>query len=66
MPSRRSRRRISGAAATLLAVLLSGSISTTQPMPRAVETLCVLDFQRLGDDASADWLELHRRDRGGG
>ena len=57
MPSRRSRRGTSGAAATLLAVLLSGSISTTQPMPAVVETLCVLDFQRLGDDADTDWLE---------
>jgi TolB-like protein len=27
-----------------------------QPRP-GVQTLCVLDFQRLGDDASVDWLE---------
>ena len=63
MPSRQSGRGISGGAATFLVVLLSGSTAATQqhpavtqPMP-GLETLCVLDFQRLGGDASADWLE---------
>lgn len=43
-------------AAILIAVVAAGSKSTTQPLP-PVQTLCVLDFQRLGNDASADWLE---------
>jgi TolB-like protein len=57
-PPREPASRIVTGAATLLAVMLSGSISSTQPPAApAVQTLCVLDFHRLGDDASADWLE---------
>ena len=54
MPPRAPASRIVRGAVTLIADMLYGSISTTQaPRPPAptVQTLCVLDFQRLGDDA---------------
>ena len=31
--------------------------STGTPEPPTAETLCILDFNRLGDDASVDWLQ---------
>jgi len=31
--------------------------STVVPEPPAGQTLCILDFNRLGDDAGMDWLE---------
>ena len=31
--------------------------SAAVPPPSGIETLCVLDFDRLGDDPSLDWLE---------
>lgn len=44
------------AIATLLILLTAARPSAGQP-PDAVLTLCVLDFERLGDDARSDWLE---------
>src|SRR3990172_4785795 len=31
--------------------------STEAPEPLPAQTLCILDFNRLGDDASVDWLQ---------
>ena len=47
----------------LLVALLQGiaaaqvEASTGSPEPPPAQTLCILDFNRLGDDASVDWLE---------
>jgi TolB-like protein len=47
------------AAATLLLVLSAHASAAQSPAspPAPLQTLCVLDFQRLGDDSRADWLE---------
>jgi tetratricopeptide (TPR) repeat protein len=38
-------------------MLLIAGLTSTAPNPAPVQTLCILDFHRLGDDARADWLE---------
>jgi TolB-like protein len=53
------RKRVWRSAATLLTLLTLltlGSASTAQNSA-SVQTLCILDFSRLGDDARSDWLE---------
>ena len=42
-----------GALAVLLVVGLAPAANDAAP----VQTLCILDFQRLGNDSRADWLE---------
>ncbi|MFQ5656097.1 MAG: FlgO family outer membrane protein [Candidatus Methylomirabilales bacterium] len=41
---------------TLLILLMVGVASARAQEPSAAQTVCVLDFNRLGDDASLDWL----------
>lgn len=43
-------------AAVLVLVLLGGAAFAEVAEPPAVQTLCILDFTRLGDDTSLDWL----------
>jgi len=50
------RNSVLASAATFMALLTSG-LAAAAPNPNPVETLCILDFHRLGDDARADWLE---------
>jgi TolB-like protein len=50
------RSRIVSFAATLMIALTAGHPSSAQN-PAPIQTLCILDFQRLGDDSRADWLE---------
>jgi TolB-like protein len=42
--------------AALLMLLMPGQPSAAQA-PGSVQTLCVLDFQRLGNDSRSDWLQ---------
>jgi TolB-like protein len=37
--------------------LLTAGLAAAAPNSAPVQTLCILDFHRLGDDARADWLE---------
>lgn len=53
----RSRSRELGFPAAALVALLTGGTSPAVPQPPPAQTLCVLDFHRLGGDATADWLE---------
>jgi TolB-like protein len=54
----RTGQRWSGCAAALLIVATAPGATTSQePAPAPVQTLCVLDFQRLGDDPRSDWLQ---------
>jgi TolB-like protein len=55
---RRSRRPRAwrACAATILALIAAARVDAAQDRASA-QTLCVLDFQRLGDDARSDWLE---------
>ena len=51
-----AKRRGLLVAATSLMLLAAAHPSAAQT-PTALQTLCVLDFQRLGDDSRSDWLE---------
>ena len=55
MTAHRLTRRLSISVATLLISMLVGVAAT--PQTSSAQTLCVLDFNRLGDDAGLDWLE---------
>jgi hypothetical protein len=57
MPFHRVRRSAWSLVAVSTALLAIGSAATAQQPDVPVQTLCVLDFHRLGDDARADWLE---------
>ena len=54
---------VSIATSVVLLVALRGiavgqvEVSTGTPEPPPVQALCILDFNRLGDDASVDWLQ---------
>ena len=54
--SGRPRSLSSGCAAAVLILATATSVDAGQDPP-SVQTLCILDFQRLGDDSRADWLE---------
>ncbi len=41
----------------VLVVLVAIGLASAANDPVPVQTLCILDFHRLGDDARADWLE---------
>jgi TolB-like protein len=40
-----------------LLILLAAVQPSAAQTPAPIQTLCVLDFQRLGDDSRSDWLE---------
>ncbi len=43
--------------ATLLMMLVMTAVTSADPAEPPSQTLCILDFDRLGDDASVDWLQ---------
>ena len=53
----RSVRRPAYLTAATLMALFAPVAAPAAPNPRPVQTLCILDFQRLGDDARSDWLQ---------
>ncbi|MGH9383618.1 MAG: CsgG/HfaB family protein [Vicinamibacterales bacterium] len=55
MPQSEAMGRVLSAVA--LVILLTATNAWPAQNSAPVQTLCILDFQRLGDDARSDWLE---------